>query len=152
HSPTSSPSSRSSSLFPSANSPPTPQNNSSSTLAQLRAAELSPPDSQDTYPALPHTFTDAQTNLQEEDGMVLDAAESSAMGGVGSSGVGVGVGSSGVGEGEREGEREREPGWGWKNKKAGEDYQRAMEGVLDKGFSLREFGDLFDAREGGGER
>ncbi|MCJ1388616.1 hypothetical protein MMC18_001463 [Xylographa bjoerkii] len=41
-------------------------------------------------------------------------------------------------------EAEKEPGWPWKNKKAMDDYQRAMDQVLDKNFNLREFGDLFD--------
>ena len=59
-------------------------------------------------------------------------------------------------------EREmKEPGWGWKNPKAREEYERSMEFVLDRQFSLRElslkvnvyadspageFGELFDER------
>ncbi|KAL9108860.1 MAG: hypothetical protein Q9227_006391 [Pyrenula ochraceoflavens] len=33
------------------------------------------------------------------------------------------------------------PGAAWTNKRAKEDYQRAMEGVVDKDFNAREFGD-----------
>ena len=32
---------------------------------------------------------------------------------------------------------EKEPGYAWKNAKAREEYQRAMESVVDKNFSLR---------------
>lgn len=39
------------------------------------------------------------------------------------------------------------PGAAWKNKRAQEDFQRAMEGVVDRDFSLKEFGDpLIDTR------
>lgn len=34
------------------------------------------------------------------------------------------------------------PGSGWKSKRAQEDYHRAMESVVDRDFSLREFGDV----------
>jgi len=39
------------------------------------------------------------------------------------------------------------PGASWMNKRAEEEYQRAMEFVVDKDFSLREFGDPFDDRD-----
>ncbi|KIX05023.1 uncharacterized protein Z518_05895 [Rhinocladiella mackenziei CBS 650.93] len=39
-------------------------------------------------------------------------------------------------------ERDERPGWGWKNKKAQEDMQRAMDNVVDRDFSLKEFGDV----------
>ncbi|KAJ5779513.1 hypothetical protein N7457_007233 [Penicillium paradoxum] len=35
----------------------------------------------------------------------------------------------------------------WKSKRAQEDYQRAMEFVVDKDFNLDEFGDPFDQRD-----
>ncbi|KAJ5823347.1 hypothetical protein N7447_005687 [Penicillium robsamsonii] len=35
----------------------------------------------------------------------------------------------------------------WKSKRAQEDYQRAMEYVVDKDFKLDEFGDPFDERD-----
>jgi hypothetical protein len=34
------------------------------------------------------------------------------------------------------------PGSGWKSKRAQEEYHRAMESVVDRDFSLREFGDV----------
>jgi len=40
------------------------------------------------------------------------------------------------------GEREERPGWGWKNKKAQEEMQRAWESVVDRDFSLKEYGDV----------
>ncbi|PGH18577.1 hypothetical protein AJ79_00356 [Helicocarpus griseus UAMH5409] len=40
-----------------------------------------------------------------------------------------------------------EPGASWNNKKAEEEYQRAMEAVVDRDFSLKEFGDPFDDRD-----
>lgn len=40
------------------------------------------------------------------------------------------------------------PGAEWNNKRAQEDFHRAMENVVDKDFSLKEFGDpLIDTRE-----
>ncbi|EGE08636.1 hypothetical protein TMEN_4529 [Trichophyton mentagrophytes] len=39
-----------------------------------------------------------------------------------------------------------EPGASWMNKKAEEEAKRALEFVVDKDFSLREFGDPFDDR------
>ena len=37
---------------------------------------------------------------------------------------------------------ESKPGSGWKSKRAQEEYHRAMESVVDRDFSLREFGDV----------
>jgi len=39
---------------------------------------------------------------------------------------------------------EDDPGWVWKNPKAREEYDRSMEVVLDRGFSMRDFGEPFD--------
>lgn len=41
-------------------------------------------------------------------------------------------------------EQQEEPGWSWKNKQAQEEYRRAMDLVLDRDFSLQEYGDPFD--------
>ncbi|PLB42457.1 uncharacterized protein BDW47DRAFT_121566 [Aspergillus candidus] len=41
----------------------------------------------------------------------------------------------------------RQPGASWMNKRAEEEYQRAMEHVIDQDFSLDEFGDPFDDRD-----
>ncbi|KAK1149430.1 hypothetical protein N8T08_006653 [Aspergillus melleus] len=42
---------------------------------------------------------------------------------------------------------EDQPGAKWLNKRAEEEYQRAMELVVDKDFNLNEFGDPFDERD-----
>ncbi|GAD97045.1 hypothetical protein AOR_1_1858154 [Paecilomyces variotii No. 5] len=39
------------------------------------------------------------------------------------------------------------PGASWMNKRAEEEYQRALENVVDRDFSLMEFGDPFDERD-----
>ena len=64
--------------------------------------------------------------------------------------MGAGAGAGGTtgegakGDGEGGEARSDEPGWAWRNRKAVDEFQRAMEAVVDKGFSLREFGDLFE--------
>ncbi|EHY55882.1 hypothetical protein HRR83_006733 [Exophiala dermatitidis] len=39
-------------------------------------------------------------------------------------------------------EQDERPGWGWKNKKAQEDMQRAWDSIVDRDFSLKEYGDV----------
>jgi len=47
-----------------------------------------------------------------------------------------------------EGEEERQPpGWSWSNPAAQEEYQRFYESVLDKDFSLKEFGELLNPND-----
>ncbi|KAL4867019.1 hypothetical protein BDV12DRAFT_187006 [Aspergillus spectabilis] len=41
----------------------------------------------------------------------------------------------------------QQPGASWMNKRAEEEYQRAMEFVIDQDFNLDEFGDPFDDRD-----
>ncbi|KAL3455369.1 hypothetical protein BJX64DRAFT_282134 [Aspergillus heterothallicus] len=41
----------------------------------------------------------------------------------------------------------QQPGASWLNKRAEEEFQRAMEYVVDQDFSLDEFGDPFDERD-----
>ncbi|KAL4782830.1 hypothetical protein BJX76DRAFT_358548 [Aspergillus varians] len=41
----------------------------------------------------------------------------------------------------------QQPGASWMNKRAEEEYQRAMEYVVDLDFNLDEFGDPFDERD-----
>ncbi|KAI1629677.1 hypothetical protein EDD37DRAFT_64640 [Exophiala viscosa] len=48
--------------------------------------------------------------------------------------------SGGLGTGNNE--RDETPGWGWKDKKAQEEMQRAWENVIDRDFSLKEYGDV----------
>ena len=38
--------------------------------------------------------------------------------------------------------REDSPGWGWKNKKAQDEMARAWDNVVDRDFSLKEYGDI----------
>ncbi|KIV88587.1 hypothetical protein PV10_08257 [Exophiala mesophila] len=40
------------------------------------------------------------------------------------------------------GERDERPGWGWSNKKAQEEMQRAWDNIVDRDFSLTEYGDV----------
>ncbi|GIJ81891.1 hypothetical protein Asppvi_000394 [Aspergillus pseudoviridinutans] len=44
-------------------------------------------------------------------------------------------------------QQHRQPGARWMNKRAEEEYQRAMEYIVDKDFNLDEFGDPFDDRD-----
>ncbi|MCJ1248422.1 hypothetical protein MMC30_005640 [Trapelia coarctata] len=135
-------------MFPSANDPPTPQNiHANNALPKTENAgtyatpyaehpahpgsELSPPDSQDhNAPVRMGDLMETEhTSVGEAGGM--ETRPEVARG--------------------REVEEQNEPGWGWKNKKAQDEWGRAMEMVVDRGFSLREFGDLFDEREANGE-
>ncbi|KAL4881969.1 hypothetical protein BJY04DRAFT_187760 [Aspergillus karnatakaensis] len=45
----------------------------------------------------------------------------------------------------------KQPGASWMNKRAEEEYQRAMEQVIDLDFNLDEFGDPFDDRDMNGK-
>lgn len=117
-------------LFPSSDRPSTPKNNH---LNATAAGELSPPQSQSTSQRAPASADDTV----EMGGMVDDGAH--AYNNVN--------GTDGAGE--KEGpsnDKPYVPGLGWKTKKAIEDYQRAAETLVDRDFSLREFGDLFDDR------
>jgi len=49
--------------------------------------------------------------------------------------------------GDGRGQEPTKPGSGWNNKRAQEDFQRAWDTVLDKDFSLREFGDVMATEE-----
>lgn len=125
-------------LFPSSDQPSTPKNNH---LNATAPGELSPPQSQSTSQRVE-----------------ADADESVEMGGMGDDGADDAYnianmdvnGTDGAGEmkgGQQNGNgNEYVPGWGWKNRKAQEEYQRAAETLVDRDFSLREFGDLFDDR------
>ncbi|KAJ5476480.1 hypothetical protein N7475_002209 [Penicillium sp. IBT 31633x] len=59
-----------------------------------------------------------------------------------------GIGTTLEGRGGQAADRTSEPMIAaWKSKRAQEDYQRAAEFVIDKDFSLKEFGDPFDERD-----
>ncbi|PGH00478.1 hypothetical protein AJ80_09169 [Polytolypa hystricis UAMH7299] len=108
------------------------------------SSELSPPGSQDAT-----TTTTTNTNtMGAEDGMTMDYTQTTTTGNEGfltsgvlaAEGVGVGVGAALP-------IALAEPGASWNNKKAEEEYQRAMEYVVDLDFSINEFGDPFDDRD-----
>lgn len=42
---------------------------------------------------------------------------------------------------------EKEPGASWNTRKQKEDEDRVKENLLDKGFSLKEFGDIYNAKD-----
>ena len=94
---------------------------------QLQSSELSPPNSQD-----PTTF--GHIGFANDDVMdtgFLDVQNSSAP--ADQLSIGNLVSS--------ENAQKSEPGWAWRNKKARDEYARAMDQVVDKGFSLSEYSD-----------
>ncbi len=125
-------------LFPSSDRPSTPKNNH---LNAIAPGELSPPRSQSTSQQV-----------------ATEPNDSVEMGGMGSGdGAAAYDGANGNGNGtNRAGEttagqqngndKQYVPGSGWNNRKAQEDYQRAVETLVDRDFSLKQFGDLFDDR------
>lgn len=108
-------------LFPSADDPPTPQNND--ILAQLRQAELSPPNSQDPP---------GQNGAAPVDDL-MDVAEVQETENANGGGVPLGMGPPLA----LDRDAEKEPGYAWKNAKAREEFHRSIEQVLDKSFNLR---------------
>jgi len=106
-------------LFPSTNDPATPTPD----LGHIgQAAELSPPTSQD--PPMPGDGNVAM-DMGGEEAMMnnITGEEERAINGI---------------KGLRTKDDEREaPGGTWKTKRAQEEYQRAMESVVDKDFNLR---------------
>lgn len=58
-----------------------------------------------------------------------------------SGGAGAGGGISGggmTGQGQQQKQKQKQPGESWMNKRAEDDYQRALEYVVDRDFSLSE--------------
>ncbi|MCJ1461528.1 hypothetical protein MMC07_000125 [Pseudocyphellaria aurata] len=129
-------------LFPSANEPPDAQNQP---RASNSISELSPPASQD------HPDDPEWTGDQADDMDVTDS-----HGAPGADGMQrhvnlaelIGSGSQTqppLKDDYRTGvDAENAPGYAWMNKKAREEQQRALEQVVDRGFNLREFGDIYD--------
>lgn len=118
-------------LFPSSDRPSTPKNNH---LNATAPGELSPPQSKSTT----QRVTTGADDTVEMGGMGNDgeATFNNVVNGIDGVG-GMNGQQSGTGY---------VPGIGWKTKKANEEYQRAAETLVDRDFSLREFGDLFDDR------
>lgn len=115
-------------LFPSSDQPSTPKNNH---LNATVPGELSPPQSQSTSQRVG-----------------ISADDTVDMGGMGYNGTDAYSNTNGIdgaGDGQQNG-KQYVPGSGWKTRKAHEEYQRAAETLVDRDFSLREFGDLFDDR------
>lgn len=108
-------------MFPTANDPPTPQNNPM--LVPFQTSELSPPTSQDPP-------DQNGVSLPSEDPMDLSGGQDS----LNRNGIDEDVVARGVGLTEEE---IRQPGWVWNNKKARDEYARAMDQVVDKSFNLR---------------
>ncbi|PWY80579.1 hypothetical protein BO70DRAFT_396874 [Aspergillus heteromorphus CBS 117.55] len=100
----------------------TPTNKLSSVRPPFGGSELSPPGSQ----------TQTQT---------------STLGGQGSFGPGAFTDSPLAQQQQQQPLDQQAPGASWMNKRAEEEYQRAMEYVVDQDFNLDEFGDPFDERD-----
>lgn len=118
------------------NRPHTPANDHLNAAVQ---GELSPPTSQ--------SHTDDMTSNYQESSMAPDtmangtATRSSArLASMQSMPMGEGATTTAFNSTGNEGADQ--PGWGWKNKKAQEDMQRAWDNIVDKDFSLKEFGDV----------
>ena len=101
--------------------PLTPQNNH---LNAAAPGELSPPQSQSTSQAVPGITANGTA-----EGVDRFFAESDTMGAPQPA--------------------EDAPGAGWKSKRAQEEYQRAMETVVDRDFSLKQFGDILEPQQSG---
>ncbi|MCJ1340918.1 hypothetical protein MMC09_006214 [Bachmanniomyces sp. S44760] len=122
-------------LFPSSNDPPSTFGQNALLSPSHQYGELSPPNSQGHPSQNEPGSTEISTEVGEQQShMELDSKA---------------VEQAGPDE-EIEPIRNgpQQPGWAWKNPKAMDEYHRAMEHVVDKSFSLREFGDPFDESEG----
>ena len=123
------------------NRPHTPVNDH---LNAAAPGELSPPRSQ---PAPTEDITSVQQPPATSETMANGTANrSSARLATQQSRLGAATGAGGDNSGFPPlvgGERDMDkPGWGWKNKKAQEEMQRAWDNIIDRDFSLKEFGDV----------
>ncbi|KKY27024.1 hypothetical protein UCRPC4_g01319 [Phaeomoniella chlamydospora] len=120
------------------NYPTTPMNGH---LNAQAPGELSPPRSGDAQPSrlIAQSITDPSADMIDED--IEDAQYDSPVEG--------GLRDRRTANGEGEGGYI--PGSGWNNKKAQDEFHRALENVVDQDFSVAEFGDplLDSAPEGG---
>ncbi|KKZ61890.1 hypothetical protein EMCG_03589 [[Emmonsia] crescens] len=97
------------------------------------SSELSPPGSQDAAAA-------ESTKTEYGDTQTEYVTSSQQIGGDGASG-------GNIWDHQSSAISRTEPGSSWNNKKAEEEYQRVLEMVVDRDFSLKEFGDPFDDRD-----
>lgn len=130
--------------------PLTPQNNH---LNALAPGELSPPRSQSQttqshpqqqqLPLQSQSWLLRNNNTSTIDDLDYGGGSSIANGnGIGNSRQGYEANSRQDTTDATAGAGDGKPGSGWKSKRAQEEYHRAMEGVVDRDFSLREFGDI----------
>ncbi len=122
-------------MFPGEDRPTTPSNRSQGIFSQA-VSELSPPNSQgqttstraEAPPSGQYSAT-MSSDLNSNGKRTLTGARRSFM-------------STSFGESRQNGhsasagfewEQSQEPGWAWKNKKAQDEYARAMEQIIDKG-------------------
>ncbi|KAB8232315.1 uncharacterized protein BDW43DRAFT_280016 [Aspergillus alliaceus] len=98
----------------------TPTNNTRTSTSQFPGtSELSPPGSQ-------------TQSISTDIGGITGVGNTSTLGGSGET---------------TSAQQQQQPGASWMNKRAEEEYQRAMDYVVDQDFSLDEFGDPFDERD-----
>lgn len=123
-------------MNPATHRPHTPANDHLNAAIQ---GELSPPTSQ--------SHTDDMTSNYPESGTAQDTMANGTA--TRSSARLANTQSRPMGEGDTSaafnstgGEGADQPGWGWKNKKAQEEMQRAWDNIIDRDFSLKEFGDV----------
>lgn len=126
--------------------PLTPQNNH---LNALAPGELSPPRSQSqSQPEPQPTNTTTTTGNSNSNNSFTEPAEHDGFGSSSAMANGGNGRKSLFAEGGRHdatdggGAGDGKPGSGWKSKRAQEEYHRAMDGLVDRDFSLREFGDI----------
>ncbi|KAL8811877.1 MAG: hypothetical protein Q9223_007436 [Gallowayella weberi] len=130
-------------MFPEASEPPNTANliPRNSNIENLRKfSELSPPNSQD-----PEDSRSWGNDLMEQAG-----AHSASNGGEkSSSNIHDVINSEGLGPSPHKdlSIAEREPGASWNNRKTKDEEDRVKEQLLDKNFSLREFGDFYNEKD-----
>jgi hypothetical protein len=114
--------------------PLTPQNNH---LNALAPGELSPPRSE----------SQSQTQALNQQSSVVDSGHMMANGN-GDGNSRQAWATEGMSRDNRDDPVvDGKPGNGWKSKRAQEEYHRAMDSVIDRDFSLREFGDVLAPEE-----
>ncbi|MCJ1448121.1 MAG: hypothetical protein MMC23_008634 [Stictis urceolatum] len=141
-------SSSESEMFPEEATPTTPQQFRAH-LQEQNLAAISPPGSQG--PSQP-----TRPDIVMDNGDYPSASTMARNGGDQTSSMSVGPGSSMSSEQmsltggkliDSKAPDQNAPGWGWQQPKAREEYERSYAHVLDRDFSLREFGELIDEQD-----
>ncbi|KAI9696544.1 MAG: hypothetical protein M1836_005563 [Candelina mexicana] len=124
-------------MFPSATNPPTPPR-TIQTQAFQPTAELSPPASQDPREDLEmgNSMDTTVTGTNGSAELLFTRENNPYLANTGRHS-----------DTAKKSDEENQPGYAWKNKRAQEEFSRAMEHVLDKKWSMRDFGDPFDERD-----